>query len=43
MSSSLAGLNVLIAEDEVIIAYDLAQGFENAGQRLPLRTASRTR
>ena len=31
MSSSLAGLNVLIAEDEVIIAYDLAQNFENAG------------
>ena len=31
MSSSFAGLNVLIVEDEVIIAYDLAQGFENAG------------
>ena len=31
MSSSFAGQNLLIAEDEVIIAYDLAQGFENAG------------
>ena len=30
-SISFAGQNVLIAEDEVIIAYDLAQAFENAG------------